>query len=88
MKITHVKLFKTNRADVLGYAEITIDDCFRVKEIMIFREPEGYRIAMPRVKLNTGRFNEIASPLDAKTHKMIENAVISEYERVSGKPRP
>jgi DNA-binding cell septation regulator SpoVG len=41
---------------------------------------------MPRVKLNSGRFREIASALDANTQKMITDAVIAEYEKLAGKP--
>lgn len=78
MKITQVKVIKTAGPDLLGHAEITFDECFRVKEIIIFRQPTAYRIAMPRMKLNSGRFKEIASALNAETQKMVEDAIIAE----------
>ena len=81
MRITQVKIARIDGPNVLGYAEITIDDCFCVRDLIIFRQPRGYRIAMPRVKLQSGRYKEIASALDAKTRKIIEEAVIAEYER-------
>ena len=37
---------------------------------------------MPRVKLQNGSYKEIASPLDPTTQKMIDDAVIGEYEKV------
>ena len=40
---------------------------------------------MPQAKLNKGKYKEIAFALDAKTRKMIEEAVIAEYEKVAGK---
>jgi DNA-binding cell septation regulator SpoVG len=88
MRITQVKIARVDGPDVLGYAEITIDDCFCVRDLIIFRQPRGYRIAMPRVKLQSGRYKEIASALDAKTRKMIEDTVIAEYKKVAGKRTP
>ena len=80
------KIIKTDGPDLLGHPEITIDECFRVKEINIFRQATGYRIAMPRVRLNSGKFKEIASALDLETQKMVEDAVIAEYEKLAGEP--
>ena len=85
MKITQVRVFPIDGPNLLGYAEITIDDCFYVGDFLIFRQPSGYRFAMPRVKLNSGKYKEIAFALDAPTRKMIEDAVIAEYEKVAGK---
>ena len=85
MRITQVKIHLIDGPDLFGYAEITIDDCFCVGDIHIFRQPRGYRIAMPRGKLKNGAYKELASALDAKTRKMIEDAVTAEYEKVAGK---
>jgi hypothetical protein len=40
---------------------------------------------MPRVKLQSDKYKEIASALDAQTQRMIEDAVIAEYDKVTGK---
>jgi DNA-binding cell septation regulator SpoVG len=40
---------------------------------------------MPQAKLKNGRYKAIASALDPKTKKMIEDAVIAEYEKLAGK---
>jgi DNA-binding cell septation regulator SpoVG len=85
MKITQVKIARIDGPNLLGFAEITIDDCFCVEDLIIFRKPFGYRIEMPRVKLQSGSYKEIASPLDPTTQKMIDDAVIGEYEKVAGK---
>jgi len=88
MTITRVQVFPIDAGNLLGYAEITIDDCFYVGDFLIFRQPREYRFAMPRVKLKSGKYKEIASTLDAQTEKMIEEAVIAEYEKVVGKRAP
>ena len=67
MRITQVRIYPIDGPNLLGYAEITIDDCFCVGDLIIFRKPKGYRIAMPRVKLQSGKYKEIASALDAQT---------------------
>jgi len=85
MTITRVQVFPIDAGNLLGYAEITIDDCFCVGDLLIFRQPGGYRFAMPRVKLQNGRHNEIVSVSEVKMWKMIEDAVIAEYEKVAGK---
>ena len=86
MKITQVRTLPVKgKDDLLGYAEITIDDCFRVKDIRILQRPSGYKIAMPQAKLKSGKFKEIVSALDDTTQKMIEAVVIAEYEKVAGK---
>jgi stage V sporulation protein G len=83
LKITQVRTLPVKgKDDFLGYAEITIDDCFRVKDIRILQRPSGYKIAMPQSKLKSGKFKEIACALDDTTQKMIEAVVIAEYEKV------
>jgi len=85
MRITQVRILPIDRDKLLGYAEITIDDCFCGRDLNILRQPTGYRVAMPRVKLKNGKYKELAFALDAGTQKMIEEAVIAEYEKVAGK---
>ena len=88
MRITQVKIHLIDGPDLFGYAEITIDDCFCVGDIHIFRQPRGYRIAMPRGKLKNGAYKEIAFALDAKTRKMIEDAVIAVIREIGWERQP
>jgi stage V sporulation protein G len=85
VRITQVDIVQINRGNLVAYADITIDDCFRVRNLKIFRRPTGYSIAMPQAKLKNGRYNEIVFALDAQTRKKIEDAVTAEYEKVAGK---
>jgi DNA-binding cell septation regulator SpoVG len=41
---------------------------------------------MPQVKQEDGTYREIAFAINAKTRKMIEEAVIDEYKKVAAKP--
>ena len=85
MRITQVKILRTGGSDLVAYANFTIDDCFRVRDLRLFRTPTGYYIAMPRVKEKDGQYREVVYPLNPKTRKAIEEAVIAEYEKVVGK---
>jgi stage V sporulation protein G len=85
MRITRVKIVRIDAGHLVAFADITIDNCFRVRDIKILRRPSGYHIAMPQVKERGGKYKEIAFALDAKTRKMIEDTVAAEYEKVAGK---
>ena len=86
MKVTSVRVLTTNEGNLLAYADITIDNCFRVRDLKIFRRPIGYFVAMPQVKQEDGTYREIAFAINAKTRKTIEEAVIDEYKKVAAKP--
>jgi stage V sporulation protein G len=84
MRITEVQIFLTDEGNLLAYADITIDNSLRVRDLEIFRRPRGYLVAMPQVKLKNGKYREIAFAINAKTRKMIEEAVITECKKVAG----
>jgi stage V sporulation protein G len=86
MRITQVKILQlVDKDDLVAYASFTIDDCFSVRDLKIFRRPIGYYITMPQLRDRGGKLREVAYPINAKTRKMIEEAVIEEYEKVAGK---
>jgi stage V sporulation protein G len=84
MRITRVKIIPIDTGQLVAFADITIDNCFRVRDLKLYRQPMGYCIAMPEVKARDGKSKEAAYPINPKTRKVIEEAVIAEYERVSG----
>jgi DNA-binding cell septation regulator SpoVG len=86
MQITEVKIFPTDERNLLAYADVIIDNCFRVRDLQIFRRPKGYLVTMPQVKQEHGKYREIAFAINRKTRKMIEDTVIAEYKKVTGNP--
>jgi DNA-binding cell septation regulator SpoVG len=82
MKVTSVRVLTTEEGNLLAYADITIDHSFVIRNLKIFRRPRGYFVAMPQVKQGGGKYREIAFAINAKTRKMIEQAVIAEYKKV------
>jgi DNA-binding cell septation regulator SpoVG len=86
MRITEVRIFAIGEGNLLAHADITIDHSFTVRDLQIFRRPRGYYVAMPQVKQASGTYREIAFAINAHTRKMIEQAVIVEYKKVTGNP--
>jgi DNA-binding cell septation regulator SpoVG len=84
MRITQVNIVPIDRGDLVAYAEFTIDNCFRVREVKLFRRAGDYSIGMPQTK-EKGRYREVASALNAKTRKMIEDALVVEYQKIVAK---
>jgi stage V sporulation protein G len=85
MKVTSVRVLTIHEGNLLAYADITIDHSLVIRDLQIFRRPRGYFVAMPQVKQEDGTYRDIAFAINAKTRKMIEEAVIAEYRKAVGK---
>jgi stage V sporulation protein G len=83
MRITKVRIVRLDGETRLAFAEITLDDCFRVRGLEIVRHQGGVAVKMPEAKLKGGVIGEVAFALNAQTRRMIEDAVIVEYEKVA-----
>lgn len=94
MKITKVqgRKFDKPTSNVKGVVEITIDDCFVVKDIRIIEKPEKMVVAMPS-KVVPGRNEDgtinpevkvhidQAHPINKETRDMINSIILGAYER-------
>jgi stage V sporulation protein G len=85
MRVTQVNIVPIDRGDLVAYAEFTIDNCFRVREVKLFRRAGTYSISMPRIREKGTGYREVASALNARTRKVIEDALVAEYEKVTAK---
>jgi stage V sporulation protein G len=82
MEITAVRISLVEEGLIRALASITFDRCFTIRDVQLLETPDGYLVCMPTVKSPDGTFVEVAFPLNAKTRKMIEDKVISEYKKV------
>ena len=85
MEVTEVKVFPVNEEKLKGYATITFDNCFVVRDLKIISGETSLFVAMPSKKKKDGTFKDIAHPLNNETRGMIEKAIIAEYEKEIGK---
>jgi stage V sporulation protein G len=82
MKITEVRIRLANEELVKAYASICFDDCFLVHDIRVIKGPAGLFISFPNRTHSEGGQRDIAFPINAETRRMIEEAVLAEYEKV------
>lgn len=84
MEITEVKVFPINEDKLKAFVSIVFDQCFMVNDIKIIQGRDGLFISMPSRKKKNGEFKDVAHPLNNETRRMIEDKVLSEYERILG----
>jgi stage V sporulation protein G len=84
MKITEVRIYPTNEEIVKADVTITFDNCFMISEIRIIKSRAGLFVAMPSREQSDGTDWDMAYPANDETRKMIEQAILAEYEKAVG----
>lgn len=87
MKIT-AKVYKREYAgtpSVKATANITIEDCFVVKGIIIMEGKNGLFISMPNRKNANGEYKDICFPINAETRQQIVDEIMKEYNNIDDK---
>lgn len=80
MKVTDVQVRKVDLdSRTKAYVTITFDDCFVVRDIRVVDGKNGLFIAMPSRKRPDGEFKDIAHPINTETRRMIEEAILNQY---------
>lgn len=87
MEVTEVRVFPVEEERLKGYATITLDHCFLVRDLKVILGNKGLFVAMPSKKRKDGTYQDIAHPLNSQTRRMIEDKVLSEYQRVAEIPQ-
>lgn len=86
MSINVVPLEKEENSKSVGYASVTFDDKFAVKNISIFNRgssPESAFVSMPSKKNKNGEYASVCHPVGEFT-KELYGAIKSEYESKMG----
>jgi len=81
MEITEVKVFPIQEEKLKAFVSIVFDHSFMVNDIKIIQGRDGLFISMPSRKKKNGEFKDVAHPLNNETRRMIEEKVLSEYDR-------
>ena len=81
MKITDVRVRKVNTENRMkAVASVTFDNEFVVHDIKVIESEDGFFIAMPSRKTQTGEFRDIAHPISSEARDKIQKAVLEVYE--------
>ncbi len=81
MLITEVKVFPVDEEKLRAFVSIVFDNCFMVNDIKVIQGRDGLFISMPSRKKRNGKFKDVAHPLNNETRKMLEDQILSEYDR-------
>jgi stage V sporulation protein G len=81
MHITEVKVFPVDEEKLRAFVSIVFDNCFMVNDIKVIQGKDGLFISMPSRKKRNGKFKDVAHPLNNETRKMLEDQILSEYDR-------
>ncbi len=80
-KITEIKIFCGEAGkSTLGYANITIDESFCVRNIRIVKGKKGVFIGMPSFKNKRGDYNDIFFPINQETRDFLTDEVIKSFK--------
>jgi len=88
IQITEVRIRLANEGLVKAYATICFDNCFLVQQIRVIKGRTGLFISFPARKQTDGTYRDIAFPANAETRRMIEQAILAEYEKVVAQTDP
>jgi stage V sporulation protein G len=83
MEITEVRVFPVNEEKLRAYVTITFDQCFVIRDLKIIQGATGLFVSMPSKKRKDGTYRDIAHPINNETRRMIEEKIISEYQKVA-----
>ena len=84
MKITSVNVRKIEKegSRMKGIASVLIDDSFAVHDIRINDGDNGFFIAMPTRKTQTGVYRDIALPINPEMRAMFQDKIIEAYNNI------
>ena len=82
MQITEVRIRPVSENLLKAYASICFDNCFLVDDIKVIQGFTGLFLSFPTKKLLDGTYWDIAYPADAETRRIIEQAILAEYEKI------
>lgn len=84
MRITEIKILPVDGDEKLkAYVTIKLDDCFVVRDMKVIKGTNGYFVAMPAKKMKDGTYRDLVHPLDKPTRQMVEDLVMSEFNRTN-----
>jgi len=80
MEVTEVKVFPVDEEKLKAFVSIVFDHCFMVNDIKVINGRDGLFISMPSRRKKSGKFKDVAHPLNNETRQMIERLILNEYQ--------
>ena|GEM_PF-443123 len=80
-RITSVKVRPFEEVKLRGFASLVVDGCIAVTGIKIIEGKRRSFLQMPNAKKKSGRYFDLAFPIDTETRDLIESMVLSEFAK-------
>lgn len=77
------KVYKREYNNLKGTANITIDDCFVVKGILIMEGKNGLFMSMPSKRDKNGDYKDICFPITKDARQQISDEIMKQYNNIS-----
>jgi len=85
LNISEVRVRKVEGKDKFkAWATVTFDNALRLHGFKVIEGKDGPFVAMPSRKLPSGKFIDIAYPLNQELRGMIQEKILEEYNRQEG----
>jgi stage V sporulation protein G len=81
VEITEVRITLRDEEKLKAFANVTFDDAFVVRGLKVINGTNGYFVSMPSRKRPDGTYQDIAHPINNEMRRIIEDAVLGEYEK-------
>lgn len=82
MNITSVRIRSTftGQGRMKAVASIVVDGTIAIHDLKVIEGPDRLFVAMPSRKDETGEFRDIVHPISKEGRRLIEEAVIAQYQ--------
>ena len=85
LQITDVKNTLTiNREPVKAFVTFLVDDCLLIRDVKVIKLNGEYFVSMLSKKMKNGVYQDTVALINKETRKLVEEAVLGEYEREIG----
>jgi len=82
MKITEININVRNEDKLKAFVNITFDDVFVIRGLKVIQGKSGLFVCMPSRKMVDGTYKDIAHPINNDFRQVMENMILSEYDRL------
>lgn len=82
IKVTQIQMNLTDNNGMKAICNIVLNGLFAVNGVRVVEDKNRILIAMPSKKMPDGKFKDICNPTTPFARKVIEHAILNEYQRL------
>lgn len=82
IRVKRIQTESSTESKMKAVVSVTFDDAFVVHDIKVIEGQDKLFTAMPSRKTQDGEFKDIAHPINRETRVKLEEAILTEYQKV------